>query len=372
MKILVVLKGDLNKLPPVLSVCHHLADLGHNLTVVTNHISESNINGFKAKGIDFCLINEFNLPGNIIGKIGRWASFHVNAWKKIRNSDFDILWVASADTVLALGKKVFSQKYILHVHELYDQIPRYRKSLCEYMINALKIFVPDETRAHVFRAWYQLKETPVVLPNKPYFHPKIRNVEITDTKAAEIFDKIPKNNKIVLYQGVIDERRAIKPIAKAIEELGEPWTFVIQCPDTNNEYFKDFLKNYKFVRIPYVAAPKHLELTSNVHIGVLAYQHANLNNEFCAPNKVWEYAGFGLPMIANDVFGLKHTVGDNVLGICLNLSLIKVDDIKKKILDIDENYLKYSDRSITFYESVNNKDIIESQINCLLKNPLNR
>ena len=44
---------------------------------------------------------------------------------------------------------------------------------------------------------------------------------------------------------------------------------------------------------------------------------APINAVFCAPNKVYEFAGFGIPMLCNDNPGLKYTVEYGGFGVCV-------------------------------------------------------
>jgi glycosyltransferase involved in cell wall biosynthesis len=375
MKITLILKDNLNRRPPVLSVCHHLADLGYALTIITCGVSDYTRKEFEKKGT---LIKLYN--GNpilciipVIGKIIKWLQFRSAVTHILKKTDSDYVWVGSADAAIAMGRMLFKYKYILQIQELYDLQPIYRKRLCKLMKNAEKVFVPEKTRAHIFRAWYQLDETPVVLPNKPNEHPRRRGMEITEPLAKAAFDKIPNGSKIVFYQGGISDRRDLKPIAKAIQELGPPWVLAVQSPIDKNAYYNDFIKNYKFYYIPYVAAPKHLEITSNVHLGLVTYSHVSMNNEFCAPNKIWEYSGFGLPMIANDVKGLVDTVGRYDAGICLNLDHANIASIKQALLELDGNLEKYRRNCSALYDSVDNQEVIRQALsNFVNKNKINK
>ncbi|MBO7611910.1 MAG: hypothetical protein J6T23_06860 [Elusimicrobia bacterium] len=369
MKILVILKGSLSKLPPIITTCLSLSELNHSVTVFTQSSSDYIENIFREKNISIVYYKETKMSTKIklISKICTWLNFRKQVREYISKNKFDFFWIGSADTALAIGKKLLNFKYVFHVHELYDTVPYYRRNLKIYMQKALKILVPEEIRAHIFRAWYQLKETPIVLPNKPYYHPRKRNLEITDKTAKEAFEKIPKGSKIVFYQGGLSEKRDLKTIAKAIEEMGTPWCLAVQCPITKNAYYEDFFKNYKFYYIPYVKAPKHLEITSNVDIGLVSYSHISLNNEFCAPNKIWEYAGFGLPIIANDVFGLKEFSYKFKFGVCLNFNKTTKDDFKKILYELDNNSELYSRDSKLLYESIDiTKTIMEviSTVKC--------
>jgi len=364
MRIALILKDNLNRRPPVLSVCHHLVDLGHSLTIIVQGIADDTRREFEKRGtVIEVLTDDYALARTpLIGRLFRWLIFRAQVMRILKTDEFDYIWVGSADAALAMGKVLYRYKYFLQIQELYDLVPFYRKKLSNVMRNARKIFVPEETRAHIFRAWYQLNETPVIMPNKPYKHPRRRGMEITDPFAKQAFEKIPKGSKIVFYQGGISDRRILKPIAKAIEELGAPWVLAVQSTIDQDHYSKDFFKNYTFYFIPYVPAPKHLEITSNVDIGLVTYSHVSMNNEFCAPNKIWEYSGFGLPMIANDVKGLLDTVGRYGAGICLNLSHPNIEDIKQALLEINARSEHYRQNCIVLYDSIDNQAVIKKAL----------
>lgn len=359
-KILVILKGSLSKMPPVLSICLDLADLGYNVSVFTQSSSEYIENIFKQKHIkiNYYKENKFLLKIPFISKIYRWLDFKRQTLKYTKRNKSDYLFIASADTALALGKTIFNHKYFLQVHELYDTVPFYKKHLKPYMQNALKVIVPQEMRAKIFRDWYNLKETPVVLPNKPYFHPQSKNIEITDNAVKEAFNKIPKGSKIIFYQGIINYERDLRPIAAAIQQLGLPWCLAVQAPISDNIYYKDLFSKFGVYKIPYVKAPKHLEITSYMHIGLVFYNHISMNNEYCAPNKIYEYSGFGMPMLANDVAGLKDTVGKYQAGLCLNLDNTNVEQIKDALFKIDKDYETYSQNAKRFYVSIDRRKIL--------------
>ncbi len=361
MKILVILKGSLSKLPPVISTCLSLSDLNHSVTVFTQDSNDYIENIFKEKNINITYYRGTNLFSKIklISKICTWLNFRRQAKEYIIKNKFDLLWIGSADTALAIGKILLQYNYIFQVHELYDTIPYYKKCLRIYMQKALKVVVPEEIRAHIFRAWYQLKETPIALPNKPYYHPRKRNLEITDKAAKEAFDKIPKNSKIIFYQGIINEERDLRPLAKAIQEIGEPLVLAIQSPEANNIYYKDLLLNYKVYKIPYVKAPKHLEITSNVDIGLIFYNHISMNTEFCAPNKIYEYSGFSLPILANDVFCLKDKINYFKAGISMNLDSFDYKYLKLQIENLLKEETNYMQGSKILFESVDTKEIIK-------------
>jgi glycosyltransferase involved in cell wall biosynthesis len=56
----------------------------------------------------------------------------------------------------------------------------------------------------------------------------------------------------------------------------------------------------------------------NYDVGLAFYKNTNLNNYYCAPNKVYDYIQLGMPVITNDYPGLKEIVADNKIGVCIS------------------------------------------------------
>ena len=92
-------------------------------------------------------------------------------------------------------------------------------------------------------------------------------------------------------------------------------------------------------------------MKSNNHISVL-------NPIYCAPNKVYEYAMFGVPMLGNEIPGLNSSLENNGIGVCHKGD--SADDIVRAILNIESNYKELSDNCRKFYQSDNIQDTINT------------
>ena len=73
MRIVYILKDNLNKRPPILSVCQHLLDSGHELTLLIRGISEETRREFEEKGAKIILIKDSS-PFQSIPQIGKMIS----------------------------------------------------------------------------------------------------------------------------------------------------------------------------------------------------------------------------------------------------------------------------------------------------------
>ena len=114
------------------------------------------------------------------------------------------------------------------------------------------------------------------------------------------------------------------------------------------------LESYKkiypnLIHIPFQIPPRHLNVTSWADIGIIAYDFSDLNHIYCAPNKLYEYSGFGLPILCSENPGIKSPVESNNIGISVDFT----DDLKisKSISIIISKANFFSKKSIEFYEN---------------------
>lgn len=115
----------------------------------------------------------------------------------------------------------------------------------------------------------------------------------------------------------------------------------------------------RVIELSSLPAPLHLEVTSHAQIGLVFYDDFSLNQAFCAPNKIYEYSGFGIPMIANKIPGLENTVGKFNAGKCVEF---ESKQLMKAIKEIDDNYEQYSANSLSLYNAVDNESTINDII----------
>lgn len=278
-----------------------------------------------------------------------------------------VVWIVGIDCLRALRGLPYHNvlRYVVHVLELYDCFPFYRMLMRRFLPHAAIVVVPEESRAFIIRSWCNLQETPVILPNKPIAHPRKLCLELTDVKARSAFEKIPEDAHIVLYQGGIYKERDIRTVAKAVYSMGHPWRFLALGKSS-----ADFIDRVKeicpdLVHISFIPPPCHLEVTSHAHIGIATYDFSSLNNVFCAPNKIWEYAGFGIPILFNDNPGLRHTVQLHGAGKSADFS--DPQEIQDCLLEIEGDYNSYSERASEMFDSVDLDQISNKIINKALR-----
>ncbi len=364
MKIIIVHIGDINYCPPALNVINSLIDLNHEVIVCTtktrHQINLSPSDQIKIKEIGIT----YEKPMSPFLKIFRMFDIRKQIWSIIDENydDNTLLWVISDTGIKHLGKRLLTKNYILHLMELSEDLLYYKKlrflKLDKKAFGnfAKRVVVPEYNRAHIIKEWWELNELPFILENKPYISIDIAKNSIIEHSevAFELMEKL-KDRKIILYQGIMHRERPLDKFIDAVDQLGDEYAFVVMTKG-ENIYKESQSKNYFF--IPFIEPPYHLEVTSHAFIGVLSYfpvksQYSILNALFAAPNKTFEYAKFSVPMISNDVPGLKYLFDTHHCGI--SVTTFNEENICEAIRTIEADYSRMATNAREFYDEVDVK-----------------
>ena len=349
----VLLRSHFVNLPPIMTVMQCLLDFEeYQVKFVST----------QASGLSKENLQEFILPQshkvNKLTKLKNYIDYRSFVKKTLSKfaSNEDLIWLGSLDTARACKGLEFleTNEYILHLHELYDTHRGLLESIKPIAQKAKKVVSPEINRAAILQVWLELKERPIVFPNKPYSHPRTKRIQPTHEKTKAILEKFATDKPIILYQGHIGGDRNLMPIAAAMKELPE-YEFWLMGPD--HGYAESLVKvsnNIKYLGM--VPAPFHLEITSYASIGIMSYDLINLNNLYCAPNKVWEYCGFGIPFISNHCISLEILSEINKIGIVIYWTTEK---FKNAVNIINQSYNLYMDKNKDFFEDNDIKSIVE-------------
>ena len=261
--------------------------------------------------------------------------FRVAAWRIIdRFRTHPLLWIFNAETAIVLGRRLFSYRYVLHAYELPERYTK-QQFAQSFFRRATHVVCPESNRAAILRTWYRLRATPSVVPNTPMVEDESLRQKIADTQVAQRIKEIAATRRIALYQGMISPDRSLTGVARAFAAHARNWSLVLMGRDYGQ---LDELRKASpdIVHIPHIDAPDHLAVTSWANLGIIVYNYVSLNNIYCAPNKIYEYGAFSLPVLANDVPGLQAIVQQPEAGLCCDSSDVR--DIVKTISKIESRY----------------------------------
>lgn len=359
LSILVICREGPNRLPPVFSLLLVLMKMCKEVILLTTALPKETKEKLESNGI---LVKE--LGSNIIDK-HKSLTQKAKEIKRFRKAVNDELkhfpdkmpvWIASGDTAIALGRNIKNYNYILQLHELYDKFQFHRHLLKWYARNAKVVVVPEICRAAIFKLWFNLSTMPSVLPNKPYpLTVAAKNGLVEHRENLKKLESIA-GKKLLLYQARM-LRMDVIDIARAVKKLGNQFVLGIFGDIRDQKMVKRVYSEYpELVHFEYISAPDHLELTKHAYIGILLYNYESLNNIFCAPNKIWEYSGLGLPMLCNNLPLVNTQFRNFVSGETFEEG--DIDSIVKAVKKIDENYEIYSEGSTKLFNSVDFKSIV--------------
>lgn len=269
------------------------------------------------------------------------SAFHSEVISLIESTPHDLLWIIHEETLHEFYISLEGKKYIVSLYELNDHRRRFLDDMQSALLNAQEVMVPEYNRACILRVWEKLKATPTVIPNKPLNHPFKRNIPNPYSDQLD-------GKKIILYQGYIQRSRNIDTVCEAVKDM--PDYTVVMMGKGDQTYIEELKSKYPhIIHISFVTPPNHLYITSYARIAIVKYDFVCENAIFCAPNKTWEYTGFGIPVLCHNIPGLEYTIGRYEAGVCCDMD--NKDKVKAAIQKIDANYEQYSKNAITFYNS---------------------
>lgn len=359
-RILIIHSDAVYLLPPLYSSMLILNDLGWQVSLITMGVNEFWKEEMQRRNIRYEVIS-VNSSNRIIKKIEEIFFFKRYVLRSIKKiGEYDYVWLEGRKIFQYINPNYFhNKKVIIQVLELYEKEFLLRKRLRKYLLASEITFVPEYVRANLFRMWFNLTKLPIVLPNCPYKNFVINNcLAIIEKSYPTLYRLITEQKKIIIYQGGIGKERDISNVIRYIDLRDDNFVIVIIGPSKGAEKYLEM--SDKVYYLGHVDAPFHLAITSYAYIGLLNYKPIILNNLFCAPNKIYEYAKFGIPILGNDIPGLYYLLRLHNAG--LTCDMASIQKIGEAFDELCTNYDKYSNGSYDLYNSTDNSRVIDKAL----------
>lgn len=281
--------------------------------------------------------------------------------RKALLEEYDFVWFGTEDSAL-FARDLVSIPYVLTCLEFWDESLKKTRFIRAAARNAALCIACEHTRAWLMKMGWGLPSLPVVIPNKFESHPRTPGMKGSSEGPQRAIAKIAEK-KIVLYQGWLQPDRGLEEVAEALSLLDEDLWLAVLSPETREcrDAMKELVSRYtRTIYLGYVPSPTHLEVTSHALIGIARYEPTGINNAFCAPNKIYEYAGFGIPMLCNDVPGLEETVGRFEAGLCIDFS--RTRNIADALHELSRNHEEYGTRARELFNATDTVDLVRSVV----------
>ena len=361
-KVVVVMVKPLEFLPPVMSLLQTLRLCGREPVFVgvrsasgTDFLEK---NGFEARYVPYdskLYIND-SLASKVTHRIMRGLGFYKRRHELI-SIVADIaeqygeltMWFAEIQSAALMGNAW--ERYgrpIVTIYELSDfNGSAWLGFSFRRFISAAVIVEPEQNRADEIHRYFHLPQVPKVVANKPGFHPRKLSGELPEIVRDVV--KRAAGRPIFIYQGVWTEDRV--EVGKFLETIAEnrPNYCVLLMPGTP-AVSRLAKKCDNVFQLEYIPPPNHLAVTSVASVGIAVYNASGRtvlqrkNALFCAPNKIYEYAGFGIPTLGNRVPGLIDTVERAGAGVCVDVNEKDILDGADKLINNIEQYKKSANK----------------------------
>jgi hypothetical protein len=127
-----------------------------------------------------------------------------------------------------------------------------------------------------------------------------------------------KNNSkiIITHVGAVGLNHHIKTYLNAISKLNE-FKYEFRFIGLLKNEVIDLIRSLNRSNIIYYGQVYHSDLHNyylETDIGVILYKDISLNHRFCAPNKLYEYWSYGIPVLGDNLPGLKGVFTKSFLG----------------------------------------------------------
>lgn len=386
-RIILIPKDDLVYYPPTISLINVFLKLGIKTVCVGTYSDFERKKELEKAGVLFVPIYKKIKDVSKI-KVINWIVLiwrmiiHKRRMKKYLQSSFlsknDLVWFIYSSSIGYMQKYLEKFEYIVQFYEFEDFALK-RKNRFFYSSYDVRRFLSkakalvhcEYNRAVITNGLYGVNKQFFVLPNKPYDSGIIEPLSLPN-EVSELLDDIKKKiegKKVVLYQGIFNaSERRLNEFCEAMSLLPNDYVFIAM--GGGGGYFEEIKKQYnsdRIIFIPFIRPPYHLQITQLATIGVLTYHPANhsyvgvINPLYCAPNKIFEYGKFGIPMIANDVPGLKMIFEAYNCGKTISYP-ITPQKIADTIMSMDKEYEMMREGSKNYYDSVDVEEIVKQII----------
>ncbi|PFG04405.1 glycosyltransferase [Bacillus sp. es.034] len=201
-----------------------------------------------------------------------------------------------------------------------------------FLINKIDtMIVENHTRAKYNEELYGF------YPGVVYNYPFKQKESLLDQEKVDLHQMLglPKDEKILLYQGGIQTGRGLENLVKAVPLFKEGTLVFIgdgRIKPTLVKMVEDMKLQDRVKFIPKVPLKELPKYTRNAYLGFQVLNNVCFNHYSASSNKLFEYMMSGVPVVACSFPEIKKVVEENRIGICVDSH--DYEDISKAV-----NYL---------------------------------
>jgi glycosyltransferase involved in cell wall biosynthesis len=287
-----------------------------------------------------------SLRKDLFTQVFKYLEFSFRVGSYYRSKDIDMINI-HALSLLPLGyilKILYGAKLIYDTHELETETngsKGIRKKLSKWIEHLLIkkvdcVFVVSDNIADWYAMAYNLPR-PIVVLNAPKLYTPPRSDQF-----RYLFG-IRDDQIIVLYQGGLSYGRGVELLLKAFQQRNNDRVVLVFMGSGELERNIQEASEQLDIVFYYPAVPSKyvLNYTVSADIGIHMIQNTCLNHYYCMPNKLFEYAMAGIPVIVSDMKEMREMVENYQMGLVVKgEGGVGINKAIDDLIELDLNKLK--------------------------------
>jgi glycosyltransferase involved in cell wall biosynthesis len=220
------------------------------------------------------------------------------------------------------AKKICGAKLLYDAHELESEVSDIKNQTAR-MVRAIESWAWKSVDLFItvspsIETWYHERfgEKPSgVILNSPQFEVRVERDSLPGFRDVFL---IPESAKIYLYIGYISLGRGIETILDAFlrTKSNSVAIFLGEGEYVNKIENQSQQRANVFVH-PMVSHEEVVHLASSADFGLCLIENVSLSDYYCLPNKLFEYAFAGIPVVASEFPEISRVVSKYGLGYCV-------------------------------------------------------
>lgn len=274
-----------------------------------------------------------------------YAEYNIRLFFYLILKKYDFILANDLDTLPAcfFASKLTNTTLVYDSHELFSEGPelqgrtfvqRFWRKLEDFLLPKIKrSYTVSDSISEFYDKKYQNSMGVVRnLPNKNYY---LAIEEVT----------FPTQNKTILYQGVLNPGRGIKPMIKALKLINDVDLIIIGYGKVEEELKQFVFDENMTSRVHFlgrVPREKLFNYTKKATLGMVLEEPLGLSFQYSLPNKLFDYIHAGIPIIAGNLPEISKIINQYQVGVTVNdyepntiatavLNLLNDNDLLNKI-----------------------------------------
>ena len=311
-KIFLAVTNDVSTDERVNKISNYLIEQGFDVTVFGFALKNTHYSSQK-----YTIVRKKLFFNN---KVLFYAEYNIRLFLFLLKNRYPYILANDLDTLPAcyFSSLIFKSRLIYDSHEYYTEVPELEnrpfvknvwKSIEQFILPKLKFTMTvSETIALEYKKKYGIEME--VLRNMPR-RDKLHNI---------IDVRIPTKNKFILYQGMLNPGRGLKPMIEALHLLNDIDLVIVGYGKVQQE-LEDFVSNMKLNnRVHFVGRVPNNELINYCHkasIGMVLEEPMGNSFKYCLPNKLFDFINAELPILASPLVEVKKIVDTYGVGLLI-------------------------------------------------------